>query len=129
MNEVDVLKIALSELDKAKKLKQMNIELWNLLMGSIYYIFKYSEKNNISLPQRNNIFEMIKRCETKFNDINNFSDRDYSPTESQHFNLPTENQQFSLNTENEQRNKTPDEKTEPNFLIFLSMLLEILNFN
>ncbi len=49
----------------------MNIELWNQSMGSIYYIFKYAEKNSIALPDKNNIYEMMKRCESRFDNLNN----------------------------------------------------------
>jgi hypothetical protein len=50
--EIDILKMAVNEYDKAIKIKKMNERLFEQLTGSLYYICKYAEKHNLPLPEK-----------------------------------------------------------------------------
>jgi hypothetical protein len=114
-NDIDVLRMATMEYDKAIKIKRINERLFEQLIGSLYYICKYAGRNNISLPNKTNIFEMVKSCGDEFNNI----------AESVSSKLPTENKHYYSPTESQQRNKATDEETEPKVLIIFNYFIYI----
>jgi hypothetical protein len=68
-NEIDILRMATREYNKVIKIKRMNERLFEQLTDSLCYICKYAERNNISLPHKASIFEMVKRCGDEFHNI------------------------------------------------------------
>ncbi len=74
MDEIDVLQKALIEMKQAKKLKILNQELYDQLIGSIVYILKYSERNNISLPNEEGLTSLVFKAESLIDRIVNASD-------------------------------------------------------
>ncbi|MDQ6862778.1 MAG: hypothetical protein M3044_03025 [Thermoproteota archaeon] len=54
---------ALNMMEYARSLKRLNVELYEHLYGSILYIVKYAEKNKITLPQRENLLELITKTD------------------------------------------------------------------
>ncbi len=99
-NELDILRMAIKEYDRAIRIKKMNELLFEQLTGSLYYICRYCEKYKIPIPEKDLIYEVLTKCESQFKE---YFER-AAPTESQHFKSTTEIQQ---------RNKTPDDETEP----------------
>ena len=89
MDEIDVMKKALGEYEHARYLKRINQDLYNQLTGSIYWLLKYAEKNNIFLPKKEELFRLV---------------------ENSHFYIDqfAKPQQPKSNTE-----KTTDNETEP----------------
>jgi|APSaa5957512535_1039671.scaffolds.fasta_scaffold08481_12 hypothetical protein len=64
LNEIDVMKKALAEMDDAVKLKKMNEELMQQLSGSVYWLIKYSEKYDISLPKKEELLRMVEKADS-----------------------------------------------------------------
>jgi len=85
-NEFDVLKRALAEHETALKMKHLNQQLMEYLTGSIYYITKYSEENNIPLPNKENLLKMIEEANSMIeNIVSTANNRSFSPsTERKH---------------------------------------------
>jgi len=61
MDEIDVLNNALKEYEYARRLKRINQVLYDHLAGSIYYLLKYSERYNITLPKKWELVDMIEK--------------------------------------------------------------------
>jgi hypothetical protein len=94
--EIDILKMAVNDNDKAIEIKKMNERLFEQLTGSLYYICKYAEKDNLPLPEKELAYDMIKRCQHQFENII----ESVSPPKNKH--------PFS----------TPDDETEPSFTFY-----------
>jgi len=62
-DEIDVLKRAIIEHEKALHLKKINHELYSHLTGSIYWLLKYSEKYNMPLPKKEELLRMLEKSE------------------------------------------------------------------
>ena len=62
MEEIDVLKEALAEYENARRLKHLNQNLYEHLIGSIYCLIKHCEKNNLTLPNRDFLLDMVKNA-------------------------------------------------------------------
>jgi len=62
-NDIDVLKKALRHHDEALRLKKINEELYAHLTGSLYYLIKYSEKYQISLPEKDLLLRMVEKAD------------------------------------------------------------------
>lgn len=60
-DEMGIMNKALQEYENAKRLKNINQELYDQLAGSIYYLLKYSEKYNIPLPKKDELIRMVKK--------------------------------------------------------------------
>jgi hypothetical protein len=60
---------ALNVMEYARSLKGLNEQLYEHLYGSILYIIKYAEKNKITLPQRENLLELITKTDNYINMI------------------------------------------------------------
>jgi hypothetical protein len=60
MDEIDIMNKALAEYEYARRLKRINQELYDHLIGSVYYLIKQSEKYNTPLPNRDILLQMIK---------------------------------------------------------------------
>jgi hypothetical protein len=64
MDEYRILQDALNTMKYAQSLKRLNQELYDHLCGSILFVIKYAEKNNITLSNRELLLSLI----TKSND-------------------------------------------------------------
>lgn len=69
-DEVDILRKAIAYYDKAIRMKNINQELYDQLLGSIVYLFKYSEKYGVPLPKRDELYRMVKKAEFLIDQIN-----------------------------------------------------------
>jgi hypothetical protein len=49
-DEIDIMKKALAEYSNAVRLKRLNQELFDHLLGSVIWILKYSEKYGVPIP-------------------------------------------------------------------------------
>ncbi len=74
MNEIDVMKKALADSDDAVKLKNMNEELMQHLSGSVYWLIKYSEKYNITLPKKEELIRMVEKADLMINQMTQRAD-------------------------------------------------------
>lgn len=63
-SDIDTLRKAIAQYDKSVKLKQLNQELYDHLLGSVVWLLKYSEKYSIPLPQKQGLYDLIKRSES-----------------------------------------------------------------
>jgi hypothetical protein len=70
-DEIDVVKQAIMHYDRAVRLKKINEDLYHHLSGSIVWILKYSDKNQIPLPNKEGLCEMVTRAESLFQEIIN----------------------------------------------------------
>lgn len=91
-NEIDVLKKAIIEHEKALHLKKINEELYSHLTGSVFYLLKYSEKYNVPLPKKEEILRMLEKSEFLIDEMISFSQpkdnsKNYQPDSEQ--NLET----------------------------------------
>jgi hypothetical protein len=102
-DELDVMRKAVMQYDKAIRLKNINQELYDHLVGSIVWLLKYSAKYNITIPKKEELYRMVKRAQFLIDEM----DIALSSTP------PTEDQQ---------RNKTTDDSTEPRFVIVTHFL-------
>jgi len=69
-DDVDVLERTLAEYKYALKIREVNEELYEQLLGSVEYLLNYAKKHDIILPKRDLLLEMIERSErimTNFN--------------------------------------------------------------
>ncbi|MFZ0510294.1 MAG: hypothetical protein WAM14_01700 [Candidatus Nitrosopolaris sp.] len=98
-DEIDVMKKAIMHYDNAVRLKKMYQELYDHLIDSIVWIFKYTEKDDIALPKRDELYMMIKRPELLIDEITN---------------VPT--------TESQHGNKTTEDSTEPKFALTMDTI-------
>ena len=64
MDEYRILQDALNTMKYAQSLKRLNQELYDHLCGSILFVIKYADKNNITLSNRELLLSLI----TKSND-------------------------------------------------------------
>jgi hypothetical protein len=63
MDEYRVLQDALNIMKYAQSLKRMNQELYDHLCGSILYIIRYADKNNMALPDKEVLLGLITKSE------------------------------------------------------------------
>ena len=68
-DEIDIMKRTIAEYDKAVRLKRINQELYDHLVGSLIWLFKYSEKYHIVLPRKEELYRLIKRAEFLIDEI------------------------------------------------------------
>jgi hypothetical protein len=84
MNSTEHMKIAaFQELQEALKVKRVNDELLEFLASSLGWILRYAKKNNMEIPDKEKIIEIMNRAmviENKYQ----------LSTESQHQNKTTE---------------------------------------
>jgi hypothetical protein len=59
----------LEEYRQANRIKKMNYELLNHLQGVYYWIFKYSEQNNIPIPKKNQLLRMAEKADFLIGEI------------------------------------------------------------
>jgi hypothetical protein len=70
MNEFDGWTKILSEWKDIVRVNSLNQQLYDQLVGAIIYIQRYSEKNNISLPNRDQLEALLNNSEKIIDDIN-----------------------------------------------------------
>jgi hypothetical protein len=59
MDALRAMQDALNIMEYARSMKRLNEELYEHLHGSILYILRYAEKNNIILPQKNELLGIL----------------------------------------------------------------------
>ena len=62
-DEIDILRESIKKYDNAICVKKLNENLYEHLTGSLYFILKYSEKHNIPLPNKDKLFDMVKKSD------------------------------------------------------------------
>lgn len=82
MDELDVLKEAIREMNYMLKMKKMNQELYDQLLGSIVYILRYSEQYNVELPNRGSLVSLAFKAEKLIKRINDTSDENLHTSKS-----------------------------------------------
>ena len=68
-NEIDVLRQTLEEYQKVLRLKNMNYELLEHLQGSLFWLFRYSEKYGIPIPKKEELMRMAKKADFLLDEI------------------------------------------------------------
>ena len=86
-DEIDLMRKIIKQYDRALRVKKLNEDLYSHLIGSIYYLLKYSEKYSIPLPQKHALLGMVQKADFIID-------------------------QFALPTKNQQPDKTPSDSTE-----------------
>ncbi len=61
-NDIDILKMAITEYDKTVKIKKMSKRVFEQLTGSLCYICKYTEKHNIPIPEKELVYDLLTKC-------------------------------------------------------------------
>lgn len=82
MNQYQIAIMTLNELKAALRLKKLNQELYEQLIGSIRWLLRYSEKNGIALPDRDKLSTIVERTHTIIGKFATPSDDGYQPDES-----------------------------------------------
>jgi hypothetical protein len=94
------LKIQLAkELEKAVKFQRINQELYDKLTGDIFWLLRYAKSQNIVLPNLNKIQKSIDGIHSIMDSADSLIPP-YSSPKSEH------------------PNKTPEDGTERNFILF-----------
>jgi hypothetical protein len=62
-DDVDIMRSCVAEYDKAVKVKRLNQELDDHLLGSVIWLLKHSERYSIPLPHKQEMYEMVKHAE------------------------------------------------------------------
>ncbi|MGA7898255.1 MAG: hypothetical protein WCA39_05260 [Nitrososphaeraceae archaeon] len=70
MKEFQAWERILLEWKQVHRLKTLNQRLYDQLGGSIIHIIRYAQENNITLPNREKLYELIDRAEKVMDDIN-----------------------------------------------------------
>ena len=61
-DEIKIMKKALAQYERAVRLKRLNQNLYDHLIGSIYCLLEYSQKYNVPLPRKNQLIGMIENA-------------------------------------------------------------------
>jgi hypothetical protein len=69
MDEYRVLQDALNTMRYALTVKRLNEELYDQLCNSILYLIRYSEKYNITLPNRASLLELVEKSRDRIDAI------------------------------------------------------------
>ncbi|NAL78870.1 hypothetical protein [Nitrososphaera sp. AFS] len=70
-DEIDIIRKAIMHYDRAVRLRRINEDLYDHLSGSIVWILRYCDKNQITLPNREAMCKLVARAESLFQDIIN----------------------------------------------------------
>jgi hypothetical protein len=70
MNNFETWQQILFEWSQVNRDNKLNQRLYDQLGGSIIYILNYAQKNNIILPNRDNLYRLIKKADEIMNEIN-----------------------------------------------------------
>ena len=62
ITDVDIMKQILVEYDKVQHMTKINKLLYEHLTNSLYYYIQYSEKYGIPLPNKEELYRMVKRA-------------------------------------------------------------------
>jgi hypothetical protein len=71
MDEYRVMQDALNTMRYAASIKRLNEELYDQLCDSILYLIRYSEKNDIILPNRLSLSELVVKSRHYIDAIKN----------------------------------------------------------
>lgn len=78
-DHIDVLREAVFQHEKANLLLELNDKMYHEIIGSVVYIMKYAERNNIRLPNKENLYNIVKRAEQQYDSIYETSNRKFFP--------------------------------------------------
>jgi hypothetical protein len=73
MNEFDAWHQILSQWKDVTRVKSLNQQLYDQLVGAIIFILKYAEKNAIALPNRDSLNRLLDNAEKIIDDINHLT--------------------------------------------------------
>ena len=59
-------------------MKRLNQRLYDQLGGTIIHIFNYAKENNIPLPNKDKLYDLVNKAESIIDDINKLSDDNIS---------------------------------------------------
>ncbi|QLH07415.1 hypothetical protein C5F50_10305 [Nitrosopumilus ureiphilus] len=62
-SEIDILRKAIEKYDDAIRLKKLNENLYEHLIGSLYYLVKHSEKFGTVLPKKGELIRMLEKAD------------------------------------------------------------------
>ena len=102
MDNFEAWQKILSEWNKVQRMKHLNQRLYDQLGGSIIHSLDYAYENNIPLPNRDKLYELVDRAEKIIDDINVLTSTDDTAS-------PTRNQQHFFNH--------ADDSTEQKYLM------------
>ena len=71
MDEYRLMQDSLNTLRYALSIKRLSEELYDHLCDSIIYLIKYSEKNNMVLPNRSSLLELVNKSRYYIDTIKN----------------------------------------------------------
>lgn len=74
MDEFDAWQKIMEEWKLVRRAKRLNQQLYDMLGGAIIYILHYAEKNNIDLPNRDELRCMSDNIHDLVNRVNETSD-------------------------------------------------------
>jgi tyrosine-protein phosphatase YwqE len=70
MSSLQAWERILFEWKQVHRLKTLNQRLYDQLGGSIIHIIRYAEENNIPLPNRDKLYELVDKAENVIDEIN-----------------------------------------------------------
>jgi hypothetical protein len=97
VDEYRLLQDALNTMRYAQSLKRLNQELYDQLCGSIVYLVKYCEKNNLTLPNKEALLGLVIKSHSY---IDNIKEKQMPP----------------LSPKSEHPSTTPKDSTEPKIM-------------
>jgi len=71
MNDFEAWEKIIQQWKEVNRMKRLNQELYDILAGSITYIGEYAKKNNITLPNKDEINRMAGRIHILMDKIDN----------------------------------------------------------
>jgi hypothetical protein len=74
MDEFIAWQKVLYEWNKVQRMKRLNQRLYDQLGGSIIHIMNYAKENDIPLPNKDKLYDLVDKAELIINDINKLSD-------------------------------------------------------
>ncbi|MEO0236513.1 MAG: hypothetical protein ABIM02_07335 [candidate division WOR-3 bacterium] len=89
-------------IEEVKQLRNLNIELMETLIHTMYYIFIYAKDHNIPLPNENTFMNLLKHACKVIREIN---------------------ETIALPPNFQHRFRTPKDSTEPGFLLALAAII------
>lgn len=69
MNNIDILRDVIKSHDLAIRTTRVNQELMEHLKGSIYYVFNYYEEQNIPIPKKDQLIQLLEKANFLIDEI------------------------------------------------------------
>jgi hypothetical protein len=75
MNDFGAWQKIIEEWKQADRMKNLNQRLYDELGGAIMYILEYSKRNNIILPNRERLFNLVENIHSTVKEVREFHNR------------------------------------------------------